>query len=421
MSRRRLSIVSVGDELLAGAHPDLNAPEISRRLAEAGHATRSVRLVSDDEEEVAAAVRAALEESELVIVTGGLGPTLDDVTRQGIARAVGVGVSPSEVALAQVRSWYERQDRPMPASNERQALMPEGAAVLANRVGTAPGFVLAAGEGHVVSLPGPPPEMRVVLEEEALPWLVAAGQADPPPEVRTFHLFGVPESEFAREVGDWMARDADPRMGCSVKKGVLRVVLRAEGSDAEAIVRLEERTHAFRERFAGRIFSEDDPRLEQVVGRALLAGGVRVTAAESCTAGLVASLLGRVPGISAVLDRTFVTYADRAKVEVLGVEPGLLERHGAVSEEVVAAMARGAARAAGADLALATSGVAGPDGGTAEKPVGTVWFATALAGEVRTELRRYPPGERDWIRTLSARHALYLGLRHLSDAGRLAD
>ena len=410
--------MSVGDELLAGAHPDLNGPEMARRLGELGVTVVSVAVVGDETHEIARAVRAALQRAPLVLVSGGLGPTLDDVTRHGIAEALGRKLVTDPTALAAVEAWYERRAAPMPASNRRQALLPEGATMVANRVGTAPGFRVEDGSARVVvSLPGPPAELRVVLGEEVLPWLTRSGRAGAELAERRFHLYGLSESVFAEEVGPWMDRDADPRMGCSVKKGVLTVVLRARGEGPVFLQRLTTRAEAFAQRFSPHIFSTHEPRPEFVLGEALLASGTRIAIAESCTAGLVAARLGNVPGISAVFERGYVTYSNAAKQELLGVAPELIERHGAVSAEVAAAMALGAARAAGTELSVAVTGVAGPGGGTPEKPVGLIWFGTALRGEVRTVERRLPPGERAWIRSLSAGGALHLALRRLVDAG----
>jgi nicotinamide-nucleotide amidase len=411
----RAALLAVGDELLAGEHPDANSPELARRLLAVGIPVVSVQVVPDQEEEIERAVRRGLAEAELVIATGGLGPTLDDVTRQGIARALGRGIAESEAALTEVRAWYERRGIPMPAANRRQALLPEGAALVKNRAGTAPGLCVEA-EGRVVfALPGPPHEMQVVLEQEVLPWLAANGRSRAARGERRFHLFGLSESVFAGEAGEWMARDADPLIGCTVKEGTMTIVLRA-ASDAPGSLRaLDERAAAFRERFGRHVFSTDDPRLERALGEECIARGIAITTAESCTGGLVAALLTGVPGISAVFAQGFVTYGDGPKERWLEVPRALFERHGAVSREVAEAMALGAARAAGAELALAVTGIAGPGGGSAAKPVGLVCFATALRGALRSEERRFAPTDRESIRAVAARTALFLGWKRLCE------
>lgn len=409
---RLVSLVAVGDELLAGLHPDLNSPELARRLLELGFETRSVRVVGDEEQAIASAIDRALDESSLVIVTGGLGPTLDDLTRHGAAAALGRGLVRDEEAVVELERWFAGRGRPMPEANLRQALLPEGAVAIRNRVGTAPGFRALRGDSVLVVLPGPPAEMRVVFHEEVAPWLLETGRALPVPGERRFHLFGLSESLFAERVGSWMDRDEDPRMGCSVKKGVLSVVLRALPGEGSA-ERLARREAEFRAAFAEWIFSEESPDLERALGRALIERGITVSLAESCTGGLVASLLTRVPGISAVFPGGVVSYADAVKRDELGVPADLLATHGAVSGEVAEAMALGAARRFGTRLAISVTGIAGPDGGSTEKPVGLVWIGSALDGKAESTERRFPPGERNWIRTLSARAALFEGLRRL--------
>lgn len=408
---RSAFVVAVGDELLAGAHPDLNSPEIARRLADLGVLTAGVSVVPDDEHRIRDAVRAGWTQAPWVLVTGGLGPTLDDVTRHGIAQAAELELEHREEAWREIAAWFEERGFPLSDSNRRQALIPVGATVLPNHRGTAPGFrIELAGERAVLALPGPPSEMRGMLEDQVLPWVrgrLGSGVL----EVQRFHLFGVPESHFAEEVGPWMDREADPRMGCSVKAGVLSVVLRGRGPSLVA------RGVEFRERFAGRIFSEELATPEEVLGRRLIEAGIEVTVAESCTAGLAASMLARVPGISAVLQETYVTYSNAAKTRRLGVPAERLAECGAVSEEVALDMALGAARAAGARAALSITGVAGPGGGTPDKPVGTVCFGVTLDGRSRTVTRAFSPKSRDHIRLLAARTGLHLLLGLVEEAG----
>ncbi len=407
---RRAAVVAVGDELLAGAYPDTNSPFLSRELARIGIALVEVRVVGDREELIAAAAEELLASCELVLLTGGIGPTLDDVTRHAAARVLGVELVESPETLAELEAWWSRRGAPMPGANRRQALIPAGATRIPNRVGTAPGFRAERDGRDVLVLPGPPRELSVVFEEQVLPWLIASGRAAEPIGEHRFFLFGLSESAFADEVGAWMERDADPLICCTASGGLLSIVLRARGADLGA---LEERVAAFRGRFARHVFSEHEPRLEHVLAAELLERRVSVAVAESCTGGLVAGLLTEVPGISAVFRAAFVTYADETKARLLGVPKRLLARRGAVSSEVAAAMAEGAAAKTGAELAIAVTGIAGPSGGTPEKPVGLVWFATTLSGATETVERRYPPGERAWIRTLAARNALHLALQRL--------
>jgi nicotinamide-nucleotide amidase len=415
------TILAIGDELLAGAHPDLNSPVIARRLGTLGLSTREVRVVADDEGAIADAVSSALGPDRLLVVTGGLGPTLDDVTRHAIARALGVELETSREVAEGLESWFGLRGLEMAETNLRQALFPRGAIPIPNRAGTAPGFRFERGGGWGVALPGPPREMSIVLEEEVLPWLRREGLVGEPAPEQRFFLFGLPESDFAERAGRWMDRDATsrigPRIGCSAKGGVLTVVLRAPDASPEARAALLERSSAFRTRFAGEIYSETTPRLEEVLGRALIEGGIPFAVAESCTGGRVASRLTGVAGISAVFSEGFVTYADEAKSRSLGVDAALIEEKGAVSREVAEAMAAGVARVTGARLTVAITGVAGPGGGCEEKPVGLVHFATALDGEVHSTSRRFSPRDREWVQSLSANSALLLAWRRLREAG----
>lgn len=409
-----VGILAVGDELLAGAHPDLNSPYLARRLAEWGREVLEVRAVGDVEADIASATSELLERYGLVLVTGGLGPTEDDVTRQGVARGLGLALVSSEEAWEQVLAWYARAERIPPESNRRQALIPEGASVVANPAGTAPGFRAEHGESTVLVLPGPPLEVEAVFDAEVAPWLEAHPVQVGATAIRRLYLSDLSESVFADKVNHWMVRDANPLLGVTVKGGILslRVLARAE-AQAEAEALAQSRADELAELFSEQLFSRrfDDP--AQELAERLIERGISVTAAESCTAGRVASALGAVPGISAVLSESLVTYSYEAKSERLGVSKALLEQHGAVSEEVVRAMALGAAERSGARLAIAISGIAGPGGGTETKPVGLVWFATCFDGELHSVQRRWPPVSRERIQVWATQKALCLGLAAL--------
>ncbi len=401
--------LAIGDELLEGRHPDLNSAVIAQRLLELGVATDSMTVARDDEDELVATLEALVKRHRLVVTTGGLGPTLDDVTRHAVARAAGRRLVRDEGALRRLADWFARAGVPMAASNERQALLPEGAELLENDVGTAPGFLVEVGGALVASLPGPPREMRHVLENVLVPRLVAQGLVDDAVARGELFLFGLGESAFADAVGAWMDRSANPLIGVSADAGVLHVRLAARGaSAAEAAATLAARRQELLGRLGGHVFSESERALEQVVGRRLIDAGLSVALAESCTTGLAAALLGRVPGISACLEAAFVAYSNRAKVALLGVDARLIERHGAVSAEVARAMAAGAAERAGARLAVAVTGIAGPDGGTDEKPVGLVWFGTSVDGRLDAVERRFARLGRERIRRAAAYTALDL-------------
>ena len=411
----RAALVAVGDELLSGATADANSPWLARALEELGVQNVRTEVAGDDEEQAARAIADALAAADLVIVTGGLGPTEDDQTRHAAARAAGRPLRHSEEAWRGVLAWFERRGAAVPSANRRQALLPEGAEILPNAVGTAPGFALEQGGKLLVSLPGPPFEMRAMFDALVRPRLAARAAGGL--ALHRFQLHGLSESVFAEQVGDWMARGSNPLIGCSVKDGILTATLRGRGRDAGEARRLvEARAAEFRARFGAHVFLEGDAPVERALGELLIARGITVTAAESCTTGLVAAQLGRVPGISAVLRAAFVVYSDAAKTELLGVRPETLAAHGAVSEPVAREMAAGAAQRAGARAAVAVSGVAGPGGGTPEKPVGTVAFAVWLDGAGTSELRRLPPTSRDHIRITAANTALVMLYRRAAGA-----
>ncbi|MBL8861755.1 MAG: CinA family nicotinamide mononucleotide deamidase-related protein [Planctomycetes bacterium] len=413
MSARRrelaVALVATGDELVEGRHVDTNSAEIARELLAVGFEPRRFTVLGDDEDGLVHALLELAAGHGAIVITGGLGPTLDDVTRHAVARAAGVALARDEGVLAGLRERFARRGRPFAEANTRQALFPAGAEVLPNANGTAAGFAIPVAGALVVALPGPPREMRPMLAELVVPRLVARVADLPCVERRAFHLFGLPESAFADAAGAWMERGANPLVGVTASGGRLSVTLRAEAATRAAARELADaRAAEVRARFASWIFSEDEPDLAAVLGRELIARGVSVTLAESCTGGLAAERLTRVPGISAVFGTGFVTYADEAKTRLLGVEPALLAAHGAVSAPVAAAMARGAARHCGARLAVAITGIAGPGGGSPEKPVGLVHFGVSVDGVVSTEERRFLDLGRDLVRDFAASTAFDL-------------
>lgn len=415
-------VVSVGDELLAGAHADLNAPFLAERMAVFGRRVRRVHVVGDDEGDIAEAVERGALEAGLVFVSGGLGPTLDDVTRHGVARALGVELVEDAAAWATIAGWFERAGRPVLDSNRRQALIPVGAEVVHNAFGTAPGFRARHRSGAtVVVLPGPPRELQGVFAAEVAPWLERHPVGTLARRSVTVTFGDLPESTFAQEVGPWMERDANPLVGVTVKDGILtaRCVGRAE-DPAEAQGLAQARADQLRALFPERFLGGPIDDLGAFVGARLVERGTTFALAESCTAGAVAGAVTAAPGISAIFKGSFVTYANAWKESVLGVPHGLLERHGAVSAECAEAMARGALLTADVDLAVSVTGIAGPDGGTADKPVGLVWFGVARRGPdgqvvCRAVERRWPALGRERVRRWARNKALGLLLRPEGD------
>jgi nicotinamide-nucleotide amidase len=406
---RSAAIVASGDELVRGDTLDTNSSHVARRLLDRGWSTERTVLIGDDEDGLTELIEDLVGDHALVIVTGGLGPTLDDVTRHAIARAAERRLVTLPKVLEEMRAYFECRGRPFARANERQALFPEGSEILPNPIGTAPGFAIEIRRALVFALPGPPRELEMMLENEVLPRLERAAPSRESIAHASFYLFGLSESVFADECGEWMSRRANPLIGVTAKNGVLSARMRASGgSEHEARALLDARSVEFQGRFERWIFSRTEPEVAFELGRELIARNVTVAVAESCTGGLVAEKLTRVPGISAVFSAGFVTYSNESKSEMLGVDPAIVRVHGAVSRETAQAMARGAAERAGARLAVSVTGIAGPSGGSSEKPVGLVWFGLARDGVVSSEERRFAVRGRDLIRQFAANTALDL-------------
>lgn len=412
MSVDRIELVAIGNELLLGHTLDTNGADIARGLSAIGVEVVRRSAVADRPEEIAAAVAEALRRTGAVITTGGLGPTRDDRSKQAVADLYGVPLEFDETVWTDIIARFARAQRAPAASNRGQAEVPRGAAVLRNRWGTAPGLWLEGPSGLTIMLPGVPNEMRKLLEHEVMPRLAAraGGAVLRSLVVRTT---AIPESTLAERLGD-VEREVAP-LTLAYLPGTHGVDLRLtawrmEPAEAERRLRLAADLVAS---LAGEhVYGEGDVDLAAVVLERARKAGISVGAAESCTGGLVGDRLTDIPGSSEVFIGAVVCYADRLKTELLDVAPALLQAHGAVSEEVARAMAEGAVRLLGVDLAVSVTGIAGPGGGTPDKPVGTVWFAVASA--TRTEARRVVfLGSRREIRERAAQTALYLLDRRL--------
>ncbi len=406
---RAVALVATGDELVSGSQVDTNSSTIARRLLDIGFEPRRFVVLGDDEDGLVHELLELASAHGAIVLTGGLGPTLDDVTRHACARAAGVDLETNAGVLRDLKALFESRGRPFAESNARQALFPSGSEVLPNPNGTAAGFCVEVAGALVFALPGPPREMIPMLEAAVLPRLASLADAGSAHARQALYLFGLSESAFADMCGTWMGRGMNPLVGVTARHGVLSVTLRAHArSRDEARALVAAREIEMRERFGEWLFSDVHSEPAFALGDELLKRGVHVSVAESCTGGLVAEKLTRVPGISAVFERGFVTYSNDAKVDELGVDRALLERHGAVSPEVAEAMARGAAKRASTDFAVAVTGVAGPGGGTEKKPVGLVWFGISARGVERSEERRFVVRERALIREFAANTALDL-------------
>jgi nicotinamide-nucleotide amidase len=407
MAARRVAILAVGDELTAGEFPDTNSAWLARQVRARGHVVVGIAVVGDELPAIRDAVLSALQRAELLLVTGGLGPTGDDITRHGVAAALGVGLAERPELIARLEDFYKARSIPLSAGSRRQAEMPDGATVLENPVGTAAGFLLARDGQAVACFPGVPSELTVMappLLDAQLP--AGAGLS------RRLHLCGVSESELGEQLKDLMdhvrTQHTDARLGVTAKLGVLSIALR--GTDAHAVEALEAEVRA---RVGPLLFGAGEDTLAGAVVALLARRGETLTSAESCTGGLLAGSITSVPGSSEVFREGVVVYSNAAKSARLGVPEALLAAHGAVSEPVALAMARGARERAAATHALAITGIAGPGGGTLEKPAGTVCLAVAGPGDERALTRRWTAA-RDEVRGRSVNLALELLRRRIA-------
>lgn len=408
----RAIVIAVGSELTSGLTLDTNSQHIAMRLARLGVVTLAHHVADDHQGRLAAALRAAADQADLVIVSGGLGPTADDISRQALAEAMGVDLVLDEAALEEISAFFRQRGRTMNPSNRAQAMTPRGARAIRNPVGTAPGLHARLGQAEVYVMPGVPSEMRHMLDHDILPQLQRRGDAGRL-AFRAVHTFGAGESDVAARIADLMGRESNPLVGTTVAAGLVSVRITAVAEGEQAADELaEQMVRTVRGRLAELAFGVDDETLSGVVGRALRHRGATLAVAESCTGGLLGELLTAVSGSSDYFAGGVISYANRIKTELLGVPPELIERHGAVSEPVVEAMAKGVRRRLRADYALAVTGIAGPTGGTADKPVGLVY--AALAGPDGAAVRRNVfPGDRDIVRLRSALTALNMLRLHL--------
>jgi len=414
-------VIAIGTELVSGQSLDTNSQWVSRSLAALGVTVRFHSAVGDDLAENVQAFGSACRRAGLVVMTGGLGPTQDDLTRDALAATAGVALVEDPESLAAIEALFARRGRVMVDRNRLQALVPVGSVALPNRVGTAPGLWMRVGATWVACLPGVPSEMKVMFDEQLVPRLKALGRAGRVVLRRKINLFGKGESEVEAEALDLTVRGRNPEVGITAHDATISFRVTAEGADAEEAERLIAPTLAtIRQRFESLVIGEGADDLPQALAAQLARTGATIAVAESCTGGLAAQLLTEVPGISAYFPGGVVTYADAAKADLLGVDPALIAGKGAVSPEVAAAMASGVRDRLHARVGLAITGVAGPTGGTAEKPVGLVYLGLATDRGVETRrLDLGPEQPRDVIRLRSAKNALNwvrLSLRDWPDA-----
>jgi nicotinamide-nucleotide amidase len=378
------SIVSIGNELLSGETVNSNAAHLSTELLTIGIPVTSIYAIGDEIDSIVQALNRACTDADVVIVTGGLGPTDDDLTRQAMANFLGVELELHDDLLEKIQRFFAGRDLPMPDRNRIQAYIPAGAKALPN-IGTAPGIRTESKGKLLFVLPGVPMETERMFTESVAPELraLAGGQAI---AVRMLKCFGAGESAIAELLGDMMQRGRNPLINCTVHSGVitLHIVATAQNiQEAEQMATTDEKT--LRNVLGELVYGTADQTLAEVVGEKLARHGKTVAVAESCTGGLVSKLLTDVPGASRYFTHGWITYCNEAKSNELGVPADLIEQYGAVSEQVAQSMAQGARRKAGTDFAIGITGIAGPTGGTEQKPVGLVYISIDSAAGCQTK------------------------------------
>lgn len=407
-----IEIVTIGNELLAGDVVDTNAARLSQMLSLRGLRVHRRQTVPDDVGVIVDALSLAAGRSEVVLVSGGLGPTTDDLTTEAVARWMGAALALDEPSLEHIKQRFAARGLPFKENNAKQAYFPVGAEVLPNPLGTAPAFTVRHQGAAVYCMPGVPRELLDIAEREIMPRLAPMSRGDV--RWRTLRTFGMTESAVGAALGDL---SGDDRLFIQYRASFPEILVTpvVRGADAEtAGVLLDDAIQAIRGRLGDHVYGEGDASLAAVVGEALRVQGHTLAVAESCTGGLLSHLVTRVPGSSDYFLLGAVTYANAAKESILGVQPSSLEEHGAVSEAVARQMAAGVRAISGATVGVGITGIAGPGGGTPDKPVGTVHIAVSVGDDPTQHAARRLPGDRSWVQTLSAWAALDMIRRSLA-------
>jgi len=404
-------IIAVGTELLLGQIANTDAQYISSRLSELGINVYYHTTVGDNKQRLLDALDIAVKRADIIITTGGLGPTMDDLTKETVAEFLGLDMYMHAPSLQHIKERFARTGQQVTDNNIKQAMIPTGGVPIPNPNGTAPGVIIEHEKGVFIILPGPPFELQPMFEDTVVPFLQQ--RSDYTIASKVLRIFGIGESKVETMVKDILDEQTNPTIAPLIGRGdvTLRITARVrKGQDAASLIEpVEQRIRA---RLGDAVYGVDDDTLEKVVGYMLMDKKLRLAVAESCTGGLIADRLTDVPGISAVLDRGMVTYSNQAKIELLGVASETLKQFGAVSPQTAEEMALGALEKSNADIAVAVTGIAGPDGGTASKPVGLVYIAIADRDGVYSSKHIFN-GNRRRIKETAASTALNLLRLHL--------
>ncbi|SFT52609.1 competence/damage-inducible protein cinA [Lishizhenia tianjinensis] len=381
----RAEIITIGDEILIGQTVDTNSAWMGQLLSSNGISIFRTTSISDTKDEIIAAVDAAMQRSELVLMTGGLGPTKDDITKHTLCEYFDTPLKINQEVLERIEAFFAQRNRPMLEVNVQQAAMPEACTVLPNKQGTASGMWFEKYNSILVSMPGVPYEMKGLMTEEVMPRLQKRLNISAIYH-RTLMTQGIGESFLAEQIADWEDKVRAEGFGLAYLPNLSTVKLRLTSPRGEEdATRIEDLFQELEERLPVHVFGRDDVMLEEAVGNLLKDKGITVGAIESCTGGELSAKFVSIAGSSAYYLGSLVTYTDALKQKMVGVQKETLVKHGAVSEQTVIEMAEGGRKVLDTDYAIAISGIAGPDGGTEEKPVGTVWMA--IASEQGTQTR----------------------------------
>ena len=375
----KAELISVGTELLLGEILNTDAQFLARELSEIGIDVYHQSVVGDNENRLAESVRCALERSDIIIASGGLGPTPDDITKEVISKVCGRELVLDTESLGYIAGYFKRTGREMKKNNEKQAYMPDGCIILKNNCGTAPGCIIETGEKAVIILPGPPVELERMYTESVKPYLKA--KAGNKLFTKTLHLFGIGESAVADGLSRLMESSVNPTVAPYAKTGevYLRLAAKAESAD-EAEKIMAPALDEIYEKYGSFVYSDDGKSLPETVISSLLDKGLTISTAESCTGGLIAKTITDFSGVSEIFSEGYVTYSNDAKMKNLGVSAVTLEKFGAVSEQTAREMAEGVRSKAQSDIGVSVTGIAGPGGGSADKPVGLVYAALSCSG-----------------------------------------
>ena len=407
-------ILCVGTELLLGDIVNTNAAFLSRELAALGISVYHQSVVGDNPERLRSALEESAARCDLIITSGGLGPTYDDLTKETVAGFFGRKLIRDDKVMEQIKTFFAEMGRTMTKNNEKQADVPEGATVFENKSGTAPGICIEDEESGttVVMLPGPPRELEPLYREKVRPYLEK--RCESVLVSKNINIFGIGESAVENILRPIMEKASNPTVApyCAPGEVRLRVTAKAENKDIARSMCDEMIEKIMKTEVRDGVYGINADSIEDVLIKKLINEGRTVATAESCTGGLIAKRLTDVPGASSVYLGSCVTYANSAKEALVGVKHETLEKYGAVSEQTATEMARGVRKALGADIGISTTGIAGPGGGTPEKPVGTVWVGiSSEKGDRALLLHLSPRRERSYIRTLAASNALYIALK----------